>query len=138
MKKKEEKSSSSSSSSSREEEEEEEEEEEKEEEGEGGRGGGGEEEEEEEENLWFSNFVYVIVTVYLAYFESFIVYKMLISHVMCPKRLMNVTFKRSQLFYLGLWACQSYISLHREPTDSNYWVCRTTQKWIMCLKTLNT
>ena len=56
--------------------------------------------------------------MYLAYFESFIVYKMLISHVMCLKRLMNVTVKRSQLFYLGLWACQSYISLHRKPTDS--------------------
>ena len=52
-------------------------------------------------------------------------YKMLISHVMYLKRLMNVTSKRSQLFYI-LGMSELYISIHREPTY--YWVYRTTQR----------
>ena len=57
------------------------------------------------------------VAMYFTYFESFIVYKALIGHVM-SERLITVPFERSEAFHLlrlmGVWMP----SLHIESTNS--------------------
>ena len=70
--------------------------------------------EEDKKNRQFSNFLYVIVTVYFTYFVSI---KTLKGHVMCLKRLITVPFERSEVFHL-LRLGVSVPSLHIESTNS--------------------